>query len=73
MLDETLVSQRLAGWRGTPPADREAVIDVLLRLSQMALDYPQISELEINPLHVMTKGKGAFALDGRAIFSLPTE
>jgi acetyltransferase len=67
MLNATLVSQRLAGWRGAPPADREAVIEVLLRLSQMALDFPQIAELEINPLRVLAAGDGAFAVDGRGI------
>jgi acetyltransferase len=71
MLDATLVSRRLAGWRGNPPADREAVIDVLLRLSQLALDFPQIAELEINPLRVLAAGEGAFALDCRGILRSP--
>ena len=71
MLDATLVSRRLAGWRGSPPADREAVIDVLLRLSQLALDFPQIAELEINPLRVLAAGEGAFALDCRGILRSP--
>ena len=71
MLDATLVSRRLAGWRGSPPADREAVIDVLLRLSQLALDFPQIAELEINPLRVLAAGEGAFALDCRGILRAP--
>ena len=67
MLDDTLISKRLAGWRGAPPADREAVIDALLRLSQMALDLPEIAELEINPLRVLAAGEGAYAVDGRGI------
>ncbi len=67
MLDSTLVSRRLAGWRGAPPADRSAVIDTLLRLSQLALDLPQVAELEINPLRVLAAGQGALAVDGRGI------
>jgi acetyl coenzyme A synthetase (ADP forming)-like protein len=67
MLDRTLVSKRLAGWRGAPPGDREAVVDTLLRLSQMALDLPQIAELEINPLQVLPAQQGAIAVDGRGI------
>lgn len=67
MLDATLLGKRLQGWRGTPPADRGAVIDVLLRLSQMSMDLPDIAELEINPLRVLPAGEGAFAVDGRAI------
>ncbi len=69
MLEGTLVSRRLKGWRGAPPADRDAVIDALLRLSQMALDMPQIAELEINPLRTLPAGQGAVAVDGRAILA----
>lgn len=67
MLSATLAGRRLAGWRGSPPADRQAVIEVLLRLSQMALDLPSITELEINPLRVFSAGRGAVAVDARAI------
>jgi len=37
----------------------------MLRMSQLACDFPEISELEINPLFVLNKGKGAFAVDVR--------
>jgi acetate---CoA ligase (ADP-forming) len=67
MLAATLAGRRLAGWRGSPPADRQAVIDVLLRLSQMALDLASVAELEINPLRVFPAGRGAVAVDARAI------
>jgi acetyltransferase len=69
MLDSTLASRRLAGWRGAPPSDREAVIDALLRLSQMALDLPQVAELEVNPLRVLAAGQGAYAADCRAVIA----
>lgn len=69
MLDETLVGRRLTGWRGAPPADRAAVVDALLRLSQMALDLPQVAELEINPLRVLADGEGIYAVDGRGILA----
>jgi acetyltransferase len=65
MLDSTRVGVRLRGWRGTPPADRAAVLDAMLRLSQAACDFPEIAELEINPLYVLTQGQGAFAVDVR--------
>ncbi len=71
MLESTLAGRRLAGWRGSPPADKEAVIDALLRLSQMALDLPQVAELEINPLRVMPAGEGAVAVDARGILAPP--
>jgi len=57
----------LSGIRGNPPADQEAIVDVLLKLSQLALDFPQIAELDINPLFVYEKGSGARAADALMI------
>jgi len=65
MLENTQIGKRLKGWRNIPPADREAVIDIMLRMSQVAMDFPEISELEINPLFVLPEGEGAFAVDVR--------
>jgi acetyltransferase len=67
MLDSTRAGVRLKGWRGSPPADRDAVLDTLLRLSQAACDFPEIAELEINPLYVLPEGQGAFAVDVRGV------
>ncbi len=71
MLDSTRTGVRLKGWRGTPPADRGAVLDALLRLSQAACDFPEIAELEINPLYVLPEGQGAFAVDVRGVLNQP--
>ena len=65
MVDATFAGQRLRGFRHNPPADREAVIDVLLRLAQFAADFPQVAEVEINPLRVQPPGQGAVAIDVR--------
>ena len=65
MLDATHAGVRLKGWRNVPPADREAVLDAMLRLSQVACDFPAIAELEINPLTVLPRGQGAWAVDVR--------
>ena len=67
MIAETKAGRVLKGLRGGAPADIDAVADTILRLSQICLDYPRISEIEINPLLVFEKGKGVLALDGRAI------
>jgi acetyltransferase len=64
-LDATRAGIRLKGWRGSPPADRAAVLQAMLRLSQVACDFPEIAELEINPLYVLPEGQGAFAVDVR--------
>jgi acetyltransferase len=65
LLDKTWAGKRLYGYRHLPPADREAVLDVILRLGQLAADFPQIMEIEINPLQVMPKNEGVFAIDMR--------
>ena len=65
MLADTWAGKKLHGFRNIPPADQGAVIDVLLRLAQLACDYPQLAEIEINPLSVLEQGKGAFAVDVR--------
>ena len=48
-------------------ADRAAVLDAMLRLSQAACDFPEIAELEINPLYVLPEGRGAFAVNVRGV------
>lgn len=65
LLDNTWAGKRLAGYRNLPPADRQAVIDILMRLGQLAGDFPQLAEVEINPLRVLETGQGAFAVDVR--------
>jgi len=65
MVDSTWAGRRLAGYRGQPPADREAAIEAVLRVGQMAVDLPRISEIEINPLRILGVGAGALALDVR--------
>ena len=67
MITETRAGRLLTGFRGQPRADLDAVVDVLLRLSRLALDHPEIQEAEVNPLLVFPEGQGALALDGRVI------
>jgi len=67
LLDATMMGRRLRGWRGAPPGDRAAVLEAVVRLGQIAHDFPQIEELEINPLYVLPQGRGALALDVRGV------
>jgi acetyltransferase len=57
----------LDGFRGAPPADFEAIIDTLLRLSFMVCNHPEISELDINPLIVHPRGQGCSVADSRVM------
>jgi acetyltransferase len=65
LLEETWAGRKLRGFRNLAPADREAVLDVLIRVAELAFDYPQLGEIEINPLSVLEQGQGAFAVDVR--------
>jgi acyl-CoA synthetase (NDP forming) len=67
MIHETQAGRLLTGFRGQPKADLKAVVDCICRLGQLALDFPEIEEAEVNPLLVFAKGEGALALDGRVI------
>ncbi len=67
MIEKTKAGRLLKGFRGGPAYDMESVIDAIGRLSQIALDFPVISEIEVNPLLVLPEGEGAKILDARAI------
>jgi acyl-CoA synthetase (NDP forming) len=66
-INETFAGKLLKGFRGTPAGDIEALIDVIGRLAQLAIDHPNLLEFEINPLVVYESGKGVVSLDSRAI------
>ncbi|MDT0438079.1 MULTISPECIES: acetate--CoA ligase family protein [Streptomyces] len=58
----------LDGVRGRPPADVEALVEVVLRVQRMALELgSDLAELDINPLVVLPQGQGAVALDALAV------
>ncbi|MGE5539341.1 MAG: GNAT family N-acetyltransferase, partial [Gemmatimonas sp.] len=63
MMSRTRVDRLLAGYRGKPPADRDAVASVLVAVAELMLDLPAVAELDINPL--LASPTGALALDAR--------
>jgi acetyltransferase len=63
LMARTRVWQVLQGYRGKRPADLGAVVEILIRLGQLATDLPEIRELDINPL--LVDSAGAVALDAR--------
>ena len=70
MLSEIRGFPLLRGVRGEPPSDMDAIVDVLLRLSQLVTDFPEIVEIDINPLMVFEQGKGALGIDMRLILAV---
>ncbi|MCG7210546.1 acetate--CoA ligase family protein [Streptomyces arenae] len=68
MLAELRGRALLDGVRGRPPADLDALVEVILRVQRMALELgDQLAELDINPLMVLDQGQGAVALDALAV------
>jgi acetyl coenzyme A synthetase (ADP forming)-like protein len=67
MLEQVRAHALLDGVRGQPPMDKTAIVDVLLRISQLVQDFPEIIEMDINPLMVYHQGEGALALDMRLV------
>lgn len=64
LIDDTKVSRILAGARGLPPGDREALVAAILKLSELAVaEVERFTEIDINPLVVLPKGQGARVLD----------
>ncbi len=67
MTSEIRAHALLDGVRGKPPMDKEAIIETLLRVGQLVQEFPEIAELDINPLMVYPRGQGAIAIDMRLI------
>jgi acetyltransferase len=67
MIDELRGAPILKGARGHKPSDIGAVVEALLRLSQLLIDFPEIGELDINPLRVFQENNGCRALDARVM------
>ena len=69
MIADVKGARLLKGFRGSLPADVDALADTLVRVSQMATQVEgNLAELDINPLMVLPKGKGVKAADAVAVF-----
>jgi acetyltransferase len=68
MIGELAAAKLLAGFRGSAPADTDALARAVCGLSRFYLDHrPWLADLEINPLIVLPRGKGVRAVDIRAV------
>jgi len=68
MVKESKAFKILSGYRGKP-ADIDRVEECLTRLSQLVTDFPEIQEIDINPLIVYSRGNGARVADGRIVIA----
>ncbi len=69
MIMETKGYQILKGYRGHAPYNMEGIVDCLLRLSQLVTDFPEIQELDMNPVKVLEDGTSVVVMDAKAILS----
>ncbi len=69
MIAEIRSYSLLKGVRGEKPSDIEAIVDTLLRLSQLVTDFPEIMEMDINPLIVFEAGRGVVGVDMRLVLA----
>ncbi len=67
MISSLRMHEIFEGVRGQLALDVEAIIESILRLSQLVTDFPEIVELDINPLLVLPQGKGVKVLDARIV------
>ncbi len=67
MIAETKAYTLLRGYRGSEPADLEAIADTIARVARLTLDFPEITELDLNP--VIAYPQGAVALDVKITIS----
>jgi len=65
MLSALKGARLLDGYRGSPSADRAALVDVILRVSALVEIVPELCELDLNPVKVLAPGQGAVVVDAR--------
>jgi acyl-CoA synthetase (NDP forming) len=69
MIREIRSYRLLEGVRGEAPVDHEALVESLLAINRLVVDFPEILELDINPLMVFDNGRGAMAIDMRLVLA----
>jgi acetyl coenzyme A synthetase (ADP forming)-like protein len=67
LVNSIKMAKLFQGFRGAPPGDTAAIEDLLLRLSALIEDIPQIVELDLNPVKVLGKGEGCWVVDARVM------
>lgn len=67
MIKEVKGYKILEGYRGMPPRDVDAIKNILLRLSKFVEEFSEVQDVDLNPIMVYEKGKGAYVVDARII------
>jgi acyl-CoA synthetase (NDP forming) len=67
MIEEIKAYPILNGFRGRPLGDVDTLVNILLKSSKLALEFPEIDQMDLNPIIVYEKGKGCAVVDARII------
>lgn len=67
MLTEIKAAKILDGYRGTPPRDKEAIVDIIMKLAKFMEDQESVTDVDLNPVMVFEAGKGAKVADARIL------
>ena len=65
MINSLKMTKLFEGYRGSPPSDVKALQNLLLRVSAMVEDIPEIAELDLNPVNILPRGEGYRVIDAR--------
>ena len=67
MIREIKSYRILEGYRGMPPRDLEAIKKIIMRTSELMLNLEEVQDLDLNPIMLYEKGRGAVVVDARII------
>lgn len=67
MIEEIRASRMFSEFRGKKAKDKKAIANIIMRTSQLVMDFPQIQELDMNPIFLYEEGEGAVIADARII------
>ncbi len=65
MLQQLQIWPILEGIRGQTPSDIDALVDAILSITRLVTDFPEIAEMDLNPVRVLARGQGCQTLDAR--------
>jgi acetate---CoA ligase (ADP-forming) len=72
MIESVKAFPLLQGVRGEAPSDLEALAEAIERVSQLAVELPEVAEMDLNPLIVRAAGHGVVAVDARVVLAPPS-
>lgn len=67
MLGDIKAASILQGYRGMPPRDRRAIVDLILKVGKLMDEVPEVTDIDLNPVMVFPEGMGAKIADARIL------